>query len=668
LCIPILCISRFFKNNDNSEKVKMIRTQFFRKISLKRLVFAALLTGVVSSAWSAVQGPYLPPEGKRLLIIGQDFQSNRDYDAYVGPVPAGVMSYMSITDLTGLTTDLGSGVELNNAGLLFQTYPNSVLQLAVHMVGSLGAINNGQYDGNIDTLIGTLKAWQRPIFLRWGYEFDGPWNSYDPTQFKAAWIRVHNKVKAAGANNIIMVWHSSSACKDATTQDTFNGSPMGDWWPGAQYVDWIGLSYFQPEQCANLALNTVVNFARAQNKPLMIGEATVRGRNLNSLTYSNTWNRNDNISTTANAIWSGWFAPFFSFINNNADVIKAVSYINANWDVQNMWNAPYENGYWGDTRVQVNSTILANWKAEVGKSAWMHASPTLFSDLGTTTNTPRSAYKVVNIPGRIQAEDYDNGGLGTAFNDTTSGNSGTAYRSDAVDLQATSDTGGGYNVGWTVNGEWLEYSLANIASGTYNISVRVAALAAGGSVQVVLGGTALGTATVNATGGWQSWATVTINNVAITAGSNKILRLNIGGGNVNVNWVEFVATTVGPTSVKMEAESGTTKGSASVYNDAPASGGKGMAYISTNGAGFTLRNVLASTSFELRYASAQTGNISYYVNGVKGGNIGFSSTGNWITTYASVNVTKTIPVGATVDIVFESGNAALNVDYITFKK
>jgi hypothetical protein len=645
----------------------MSSTQIFRKMSLKGLVFAALLTGVVSSAWSAVQGPYLPPEGKRLLIIGQDFQSNRDYDAYVGPVPAGVMSYMSITDLRGLTSDLGSGVEQNNAGLLFQTYPNSVLQLAVHMVGSLGAINNGQYDGNIDTLISTLKSWKRPIFLRWGYELDGPWNSYDPAQFKSAWIRVHNKIKASGATNIVMVWHSSSACTSAGKQDTYNNRPTGDWWPGAQYVDWIAISYFQPEFCSNLALNNVLDIARAQNKPVMIGESTVRGRNLSSLTYSNTWNRNDNISTTANAIWSSWFAPYFTYINNNADVIKAVSYINANWDVQSLWKAPYPNGYWGDTRVQANSTIKANWKAETSKSVWMHASPTLFSELGgTTTTTPRSAYKVVNVPGKIQAEDYDNGGQGTAYNDADTTNNGGGYRSEGVDMEATTDTGGGYNVGWTSNGEWLEYSLANITSGTYNISLRVAAPAAGGSVQVVLGGTTLGTATVGATGGWQNWATVTLNNVAVTAGANKILRLNINGGNLNLNWVEFVSAAA-PTSVKMEAESGTIKGSASVYSDSAASGGKGMAYISTNGAGFTLKNVPASSSFEVRYASAQTGNISYYVNGVKGGNLSFNSTGGWVTNYASVTATKTIPAGATVDIVYENGNAALNVDYITFK-
>ena len=52
------------------------------------------------------------------------------------------------------------------------------------------------------------------------------------------------------------------------------------------------------------------------------------------------------------------------------------------------------------------------------------------------------------VPGIIQAENFDNGGKGVAYFDTTRGNAGGAYRSTDVDIQATSDTGGGYNVGW----------------------------------------------------------------------------------------------------------------------------------------------------------------------------------------------------------------------------
>src|SRR3954471_20867523 len=67
----------------------------------------------------------------------------------------------------------------------------------------------------------------------------------------------------------------------------------------------------------------------------------------------------------------------------------------------------------------------------------------------------------------FQAEDYN------AFNDTTAGNQGGAYRSDNVDIEASSE--GGFNVGWIETGEWLVYNNLTIPStGSYTIKLRVA--------------------------------------------------------------------------------------------------------------------------------------------------------------------------------------------------
>ena len=44
-------------------------------------------------------------------------------------------------------------------------------------------------------------------------------------------------------------------------------------------------------------------------------------------------------------------------------------------------------------------------------------------------------YKPLSVPGRIQAEDYNLGGEGVAYHDTTPGNTGGAYRQDDVDIE-----------------------------------------------------------------------------------------------------------------------------------------------------------------------------------------------------------------------------------------
>jgi hypothetical protein len=78
------------------------------------------------------------------------------------------------------------------------------------------------------------------------------------------------------------------------------------------------------------------------------------------------------------------------------------------------------------------------------------------------------------IPGKIEAEDYDVGGEGVAYHDTTLGNEGGEYRSDDVDVQSTTDGGDGHNVGWIEAGEWLEYTVDVASTGLYDIQVRVA--------------------------------------------------------------------------------------------------------------------------------------------------------------------------------------------------
>lgn len=127
------------------------------------------------------------------------------------------------------------------------------------------------------------------------------------------------------------------------------------------------------------------------------------------------------------------------------------------------------------------------------------------------------------LPGTIQAEEFDAGGEGVGYHDLTPTNLGGAYRpSDAVDLEVTSDTGGGYNVGWFTAGEWLAYS-ASIEAGTYTIAARVASAGAGGTFHIEVGGIdRTGPITVPDTGGWQAWQTVTRTGVMLPSGSQTV--------------------------------------------------------------------------------------------------------------------------------------------------
>lgn len=129
----------------------------------------------------------------------------------------------------------------------------------------------------------------------------------------------------------------------------------------------------------------------------------------------------------------------------------------------------------------------------------------------------------------VEAEDY------ARFNDSTSGNAGNAYRSDNVDIQTTSDTGGGYNVGWTAANEWLEYDLSNVTAGSYTLDMRVASAPGGGNYTVdVNGAERVSPTSVNTTGGWQAWQTKTHSGISLNSGNNTV-RVNIHNGGFNLN-------------------------------------------------------------------------------------------------------------------------------------
>lgn len=143
----------------------------------------------------------------------------------------------------------------------------------------------------------------------------------------------------------------------------------------------------------------------------------------------------------------------------------------------------------------------------------------------------------LQIPGRIEAEDYDLGPRGTAWSDTDNVNNGAELRGEGVDVERCTDTGGGYNVGWVNSGEWLVYTV-DVTGSPVDIKIR-AASPSGGSIRLELDGMEIARTNIAATGGWQTWATTTIPNIAIEKGTGKKLKITFLSGGFNLNWMDF---------------------------------------------------------------------------------------------------------------------------------
>ncbi len=155
--------------------------------------------------------------------------------------------------------------------------------------------------------------------------------------------------------------------------------------------------------------------------------------------------------------------------------------------------------------------------------------------------TVTSGVVYINLPGRLQAEDYRTGGEGVGYHDLSAGNTGNVYRADNVDIEATTDGGPGYNVGWIQTGEWLEYNINVATTGTYTLKARMASGAAGTkTASVTVDGAAKGTFNLSDASGWQIWIDVPVSGVTLTAG-NHILRITMTVGDFNLNYLDVTA-------------------------------------------------------------------------------------------------------------------------------
>ncbi len=265
--------------------------------------------------------------------------------------------------------------------------------------------------------------------------------------------------------------------------------------------------------------------------------------------------------TTDGVSWtgSGWsYAPTYPYDSPSAAKItytfagsatnvlgvRAVGQVHAS-DNSNSWHAnAYEVQAFGAV-APTNTPTLSTTPTFVPPT-YTPISPT--ATLTSADGTPYGGTPAP-VPGTIEAENYNNGGEGIAYHDTTTGNTGGVYRTDDVDVQACTDTSGcGYNVGWVVSGEWLKYTVNATSTGTYNIGFRVATTHSDASFHLEIdGANVTGSVLAPNTGAYQTYATVTTSNVNIAAGQH-VLRLVIDGiSGVNINYIT-ISTVGGPTA------------------------------------------------------------------------------------------------------------------------
>ena len=110
-----------------------------------------------------------------------------------------------------------------------------------------------------------------------------------------------------------------------------------------------------------------------------------------------------------------------------------------------------------------------------------------------------------------------------------------------VQTETTTDAGGGLNVGYIDNGDYMTYIIEVTEAGTYQIKSRVASQSNGGNFTIFQDDQAIATTSFTATGGWQNWTDAYSSTFTLSEGTYtfKIQATNDGW---NINYFEFIKT------------------------------------------------------------------------------------------------------------------------------
>lgn len=131
----------------------------------------------------------------------------------------------------------------------------------------------------------------------------------------------------------------------------------------------------------------------------------------------------------------------------------------------------------------------------------------------------------VEVPGTIQAENYDIGGEGQTYHDIDAKNKGGAYRlTEGVDIEARIDSG--YQICYVADGEWTQYSIHVNQSGLYQIINYTASPNGGGKYNFTIGNISTSSVSVPKTGDSMTLAASSTLKVPLDSG-NQILTFHI---------------------------------------------------------------------------------------------------------------------------------------------
>jgi hypothetical protein len=220
-----------------------------------------LVSGGVSGSLSAAPASYLGVYEAGAL---DSYQSVADFTRVAGRQPNLVGYYSGWGE--AFQTSFAKTVDSHGAATIMQWDPT---------LASVAKIAAGGYDGYLRSFAASVRDFGHPVVIGFGHEMNAYWYSWgyghlQAATFVAAWRHIVTLFRQQGANNVTWLWTLQA--------DEPGTGPIGSWWPGAKYVNWVGIDgyYYQPSETFFSIFGKTITQVRAlTGLPILLSEVAV---------------------------------------------------------------------------------------------------------------------------------------------------------------------------------------------------------------------------------------------------------------------------------------------------------------------------------------------------------------------------------------------------------
>jgi Big-like domain-containing protein/carbohydrate binding protein with CBM6 domain len=221
--------------------------------------------------------------------------------------------------------------------------------------------------------------------------------------------------------------------------------------------------------------------------------------------------------------------------SDNIGVVGVQFYVDGVAVGVEMTTPPYQVSWTGSNGMHSLTAAARDAAGNVGRSGAIAVNVA-----NSNTGGQQSPFHAMpaQVPGRIEAEDFDKGGEGVAYHDVIAGNAGGQYRpSEDVDVVSP------YPLGYVVNnfqtGEWMEYTIDVTQSGSYRVDAIVSSAYSTSSYRILIDDSDVtGVVAVPNTGWWDRFQSIGKSGIQLTAGRH-VMRVYSNAEYFNFDAIEW---------------------------------------------------------------------------------------------------------------------------------